>query len=206
MVQHVGRIRQGSERRSRLAAVVMHSPYSKNTEPMLNIHSATCSYMNFMFDLEDASTDGTIDAQEFAIVCSSYGLDTQECEQAFAKMSKVRTNLQARNSPKYMLSIIISHCFVLPATTHIRALSKSTATSLPSCGVSTSRPTIRPPPATLSLAKHRSNGPAATPNNRIRPQLAQALRFRCSVSYQSATRTRQHFEDMIQLALNKSSC
>lgn len=47
-------------------------------------------YMNFMFDLEDASTDGTIDAQEFAIVCSSYGLDTKECEEAFAKMSKVR--------------------------------------------------------------------------------------------------------------------
>lgn len=45
-------------------------------------------YMNFMFDLEDASNDGTIDAQEFAIVCSSYGLDTSECEQAFAKMSK----------------------------------------------------------------------------------------------------------------------
>lgn len=42
-----------------------------------------------MFDLEDASTDGTIDAQEFAIVCSSYGLDTKECEEAFGKMSKV---------------------------------------------------------------------------------------------------------------------
>lgn len=46
-------------------------------------------YMNFMFDLEDASNDGTIDAQEFALVCSSYGLDANECEQAFAKMSKV---------------------------------------------------------------------------------------------------------------------
>lgn len=45
--------------------------------------------MNFMFDLEDASNDGTIDAQEFALVCSSYGLDANECEQAFAKMSKV---------------------------------------------------------------------------------------------------------------------
>lgn len=46
--------------------------------------------MNFMFDLEDASNDGTIDAQEFAIVCSSYGLDTAECEEAFGKMSKVQ--------------------------------------------------------------------------------------------------------------------
>lgn len=51
--------------------------------------SSQRSYMNFMFDLEDASTDGTIDAQEFAIVCSSYGLDTAECEEAFVKMSKV---------------------------------------------------------------------------------------------------------------------
>lgn len=62
-----------------------------------------------MFDLEDASNDGTIDAREFAEVCSCYGTDKAECEQAFAKMSKVRTsssfirvgigafNLQLRN-------------------------------------------------------------------------------------------------------------
>lgn len=42
-----------------------------------------------MFDLEDASTDGTIDAQEFASVCASYGPDKNECELAFKKMSKV---------------------------------------------------------------------------------------------------------------------
>lgn len=46
-------------------------------------------YMNFMFDLEDASDDGAIDAAEFAIVCSSYGLDKAECEDAFRKMSQV---------------------------------------------------------------------------------------------------------------------
>lgn len=46
--------------------------------------------MNFMFDLEDASNDGAIDASEFAIVCSSYGLDKVECEEAFNKMSQVR--------------------------------------------------------------------------------------------------------------------
>lgn len=46
--------------------------------------------MNFMFDLEDASDDGAIDAAEFAIVCSSYGLDTAECEDAFGKMSQVK--------------------------------------------------------------------------------------------------------------------
>jgi hypothetical protein len=48
-------------------------------------------YMNFMFDLEDASNDGAIDAAEFAIVCSSYGLDKAECEDAFRKMSQVRS-------------------------------------------------------------------------------------------------------------------
>lgn len=46
-------------------------------------------YMNFMFDLEDASDDGAIDANEFAIVCSSYGLNKAECEEAFGKMSQV---------------------------------------------------------------------------------------------------------------------
>lgn len=46
--------------------------------------------MNFMFDLEDASTDGTIDETEFSIVCSSYGLDKNECIEAFRKMSQVR--------------------------------------------------------------------------------------------------------------------
>ena len=43
-----------------------------------------------MFDLEDASDDGAIDAAEFAIVCSSYGLDKAECEDAFGKMSQVK--------------------------------------------------------------------------------------------------------------------
>uniref|UniRef100_A0A182JV33 EF-hand domain-containing protein n=1 Tax=Anopheles christyi TaxID=43041 RepID=A0A182JV33_9DIPT len=45
-------------------------------------------YMNFMFDLEDASHDGTIDGDEFSIVCSSYGVDKNECQDAFKKMSK----------------------------------------------------------------------------------------------------------------------
>ncbi|XP_070503085.1 calexcitin-1 [Chironomus tepperi] len=50
-------------------------------------------YMNFMFDLEDASNDGAIDASEFAIVCSSYGLDKAECEDAFGKMSQGATEV-----------------------------------------------------------------------------------------------------------------
>lgn len=61
--------------------------------------------MNFMFDLEDASTDGSIDAQEFTIVCSSYGLDAKECEEAFAKMSKVCTyNIDSTEIDKLHLS------------------------------------------------------------------------------------------------------
>lgn len=46
-------------------------------------------YMNFMFDLEDASNDGTIDSEEFSTVYSSYGVDKNECLEAFKKMSKV---------------------------------------------------------------------------------------------------------------------
>lgn len=41
-----------------------------------------------MFDLEDASNDDGIDAEEFSLVCSSYGLDKAECEEAFNKMSQ----------------------------------------------------------------------------------------------------------------------
>jgi Ca2+-binding EF-hand superfamily protein len=63
----------------------MWDAYAKDASTVLDWQ---LRYMNFMFDLEDASNDGTIDAQEFALVCSSYGLDTKECEQAFAKMSK----------------------------------------------------------------------------------------------------------------------
>lgn len=53
--------------------------------------------MNFMFDLEDASNDGTIDAEEFSIVCSSYGLNKSECQEAFRKMSKVSIPTSALN-------------------------------------------------------------------------------------------------------------
>lgn len=63
----------------------MWDAYAKDPSGVLDWQLA---YMNFMFDLEDASTDGTIDAQEFAIVCSSYGLDTAECEAAFVQMSR----------------------------------------------------------------------------------------------------------------------
>lgn len=63
----------------------MWDAYAKNTSAALDWQQR---YMEFMFDLEDASTDGTIDAQEFASVCASYGPDKNECELAFKKMSK----------------------------------------------------------------------------------------------------------------------
>lgn len=46
-------------------------------------------YLKFMFDLEDASGDGSIDVDEFISVCSCYGLQIDECKEAFQKMSSV---------------------------------------------------------------------------------------------------------------------
>jgi len=65
---------------------LLRDAYAKDPSSVLEWQQR---YMNFMFDLEDASDDGTIDASEFAMVCSSYGLDTSECEDAFNKMSRV---------------------------------------------------------------------------------------------------------------------
>lgn len=67
-------------------------------------------YMNFMFDLEDASTDGTIDAGEFAEVCSCYGTAKAECEQAFAKMSKVRTSSSFTQSRPTQWALYLFGC------------------------------------------------------------------------------------------------
>ena len=64
----------------------MWDAYAKDPSSVMDWQN---KYMNFMFDLEDASNDGSIDAQEFALVCSSYGLEKKECEEAFGKMSKV---------------------------------------------------------------------------------------------------------------------
>ncbi|KAF5299456.1 hypothetical protein FQR65_LT01036 [Abscondita terminalis] len=50
-------------------------------------------YLKFMFDLEDASGDGAIDADEFTSVCSCYGLEASECRNAFQKMSNGKANV-----------------------------------------------------------------------------------------------------------------
>jgi len=63
----------------------MWDAYAKDPSSVMDWQNA---YMNFMFDLEDASHDGGIDVTEFTLVCSSYGLEKTECEEAFAKMSQ----------------------------------------------------------------------------------------------------------------------
>lgn len=64
----------------------MWDEYSKNPERALEWQT---NYMVFMFHLEDASGDGSIDVDEFTSVCSCYGLKPDECRLAFQHMSKV---------------------------------------------------------------------------------------------------------------------
>lgn len=63
----------------------MWEEYSKDPEKALEWQN---KYMEFMFELEDASGDGTIDVGEFSSVCSCYGLGIEECREAFEKMSR----------------------------------------------------------------------------------------------------------------------
>ncbi|KAG5872897.1 hypothetical protein JTB14_026363 [Gonioctena quinquepunctata] len=63
----------------------MWNEYSKNPDNALEWQT---QYLRFMFDLEDASGDGSIDVEEFTSVCSCYGLDPSECKQAFQKMAE----------------------------------------------------------------------------------------------------------------------
>lgn len=60
-------------------------------------------YCHFMFQLEDTSADGSIDCDEFTTVCSSYGIDTQECKVAFTKMAKV---CQKQQDPRSNLTMM----------------------------------------------------------------------------------------------------
>lgn len=62
----------------------MWDEYAKNPENALEWQT---QYMRFMFELEDASGDGSIDVDEFTSVCSCYGLQVSECTEAFQKMS-----------------------------------------------------------------------------------------------------------------------
>nr|QHB21921.1 juvenile hormone diol kinase [Colaphellus bowringi] len=65
----------------------MWDDYAKNPDNALEWQT---QYLRFMFDLEDASGDGSIDVDEFTSVGSCYGLDPSECKQAFHKMAEGR--------------------------------------------------------------------------------------------------------------------
>lgn len=49
--------------------------------------------MKFIFDIEDASKDGSIDADEFSTIYTSFGLDKVEAVQAFNKLSKGKSSV-----------------------------------------------------------------------------------------------------------------
>lgn len=66
--------------------ISMWDEYARNPSAALQWQQ---QYSHFMFELEDASADGSIDNDEFTTVCSSYGIDPQECKVAFSKMAKV---------------------------------------------------------------------------------------------------------------------
>ncbi|XP_044761601.1 calexcitin-2 isoform X2 [Coccinella septempunctata] len=68
----------------------MWDDYSKRPENALEWQT---QYMRFMFELEDASGDGSIDVDEFTSVCSCYGLEAGECREAFTKMSQGQKNV-----------------------------------------------------------------------------------------------------------------
>ncbi|KAJ8979086.1 hypothetical protein NQ317_004207 [Molorchus minor] len=63
----------------------MWDEYSRNPDNALEWQN---QYLRFMFDLEDASGDGSIDVDEFTSVCSCYGLGAAECREAFQKIAQ----------------------------------------------------------------------------------------------------------------------
>lgn len=50
-------------------------------------------YMKFIFQLEDASSDGAIDSEEFSTVYTSFGLTKDQSTAAFQKMAKGKTSV-----------------------------------------------------------------------------------------------------------------
>lgn len=62
----------------------MWEEYAKAPESALEWQK---EYMNFIFDLQDSSADGTIDEGEFTTVCTGYGISEADCKLAFAKFT-----------------------------------------------------------------------------------------------------------------------
>lgn len=70
--------------------VAMWEEYAKNPAAALEWQNL---YAKFIFDLEDASSDGSIDSEEFATVYTAYGLNAADSKAAFQKMSKGKANV-----------------------------------------------------------------------------------------------------------------
>lgn len=85
----------------------MWNDYAQNPSAALKWQQLYCQ---FMFQLEDASADGTIDSEEFTTVCSAYGIDPEECKVAFKKMAKVRYVLY-RSKCEIVKEIVYSSSF-----------------------------------------------------------------------------------------------
>lgn len=68
--------------------VSMWNDYANNPDKALDWQNR---YMNFMFDLEDSSGDGTIDEAEFKSLCVSYGLSPESSVEAYNKFTSNKT-------------------------------------------------------------------------------------------------------------------
>ncbi|XP_034235165.1 calexcitin-2 [Thrips palmi] len=74
--------------------IAMWDDYAKNAEQPADWHRR---YMEFMFDVEDTSGDGSIDVEEFTQVCTCFGATKAECEQAFQRFSQNNSVLVTRD-------------------------------------------------------------------------------------------------------------
>ncbi|XP_041981981.1 calexcitin-2-like [Aricia agestis] len=68
----------------------MWEDYAKNPSAPLEWQKLYCK---LIFDLQDASNDGSIDATEFSTVCESFGIKKDEAVTSFAKMAKGKSNI-----------------------------------------------------------------------------------------------------------------
>lgn len=68
----------------------MWEDYAKNPAKPLEWQNL---YSKFIFQLEDASNDGSIDSEEFSSVYSAFGLDKKETVAAFQKMAKGKSSV-----------------------------------------------------------------------------------------------------------------
>lgn len=70
--------------------ISMWDDYAKNPSAASDWQNLYCK---FIFQLEDASHDGSIDSEEFSSVYASFGLNKAEATTAFQKMSKGKASV-----------------------------------------------------------------------------------------------------------------